>query len=178
MANSRGSGGYSLARAARYVRENARHVVAQAELVEALETEGRGAAAEAKAWLKIFQALLEIAREHQRRACEQWGGVPVLAASRDLLHPQYVLTRAEKHVREGERRVAKQADLVEILERDGDSSLVPLARNLLTTLQESLELARRHLRAEREEQALAPASMTAVVQRGARRRDRDIQNLS
>lgn len=177
MANSRGSGGYSLARAARYVRENARHVVAQAELVEALETEGRRAAAEAKAWLKIFQALLEIAREHQRRACEQWGPRPCPVA-RPPTHPQYVLTRAEKHVREGERRVAKQADLVEILERDGDSSLVPLARNLLTTLQESLELARRHLRAEREEQALAPASMTAVVQRGARRRDRDIQNLS
>jgi adenine-specific DNA methylase len=157
-ANSRVHGGYSLARAARYVRESARRVADQAELVVALKTEGRQAP-EAKAWLKIFQAFLEIARENQRKVCEQCGVVPIPGASRERLGPQHLLTRAEHHVREGERRVARQADLVEMLERGGHSSLVPPARELLTTLQESLEAARRHLRIEREAHAPAPACM-------------------
>ena len=150
--NRRELEGYSLARAARHVRESARCVVDQAGLVGALENEGRRAA-EAKAWLKIFQAFLEIAREDQRRLREQWDGVPVPTAPRVRLRSQDHLNRTERHVREGERRVARQAALVEILERNGHSSLVPEARKLLTTLQRCVELARHNLVIERFELA-------------------------
>jgi hypothetical protein len=51
------------------------------------------------------------------------------------------LTGAERHVREGEARLARQAELIEKLERSGHLRMAAQARILLVTLETSLQLA-------------------------------------
>ena len=64
---------------------------------------------------------------------------------------------AERHVRENERRIAKQTALVERLQSDGHA--VPLigARKLLAAYQSMHAVARDHLRIERKKHGLSPS---------------------
>jgi hypothetical protein len=56
---------------------------------------------------------------------------------------------AERHVAEGERRIARQRTLIVRLERDKHATTAEHARRILEVLQESLRLARVHLELER-----------------------------
>jgi ribosomal protein S19E (S16A) len=53
--------------------------------------------------------------------------------------PEDVLSQAERHVREGEERIARQTAVVEELERDGHVHAAGKARVLLATLQAVLD---------------------------------------
>lgn len=64
------------------------------------------------------------------------------------------LAQAERHVRENERRIAKQAALVERLETDGHVVPATKARKLLATFRSMNAIARDHLRIERERHGL------------------------
>jgi hypothetical protein len=67
---------------------------------------------------------------------------------------------AERHVREGEKRVARQEALVAELDRDGHGDAAARARDLLTTLRQSLQLAREHAEHERrrDDASVGPAA--------------------
>ncbi len=66
------------------------------------------------------------------------------------------LEQAQRHVTEGEQRVAKQQALIEELERDGHENMLPAARGLLAQMQSLQRLGREHL--QREEQETAEGS--------------------
>ncbi|MBV8096558.1 MAG: hypothetical protein JO110_25615 [Acetobacteraceae bacterium] len=66
------------------------------------------------------------------------------------------LARAERHVREAERHVARLAEIVDEMDRDHHPHAAAMARTLLATLQESLQLMREHLRLERQTRGLEP----------------------
>jgi hypothetical protein len=61
------------------------------------------------------------------------------------------LEMAKRHVREGRERVAHQRAILEHLERDGHQEAAREARELLSTLGESLRLAEESLERECEE---------------------------
>ncbi len=56
------------------------------------------------------------------------------------------LERARRHVLEGEQRVSRQSVLIADMERSGPSPSVVLAREVLSTMEESLRLFRDDLR--------------------------------
>lgn len=60
------------------------------------------------------------------------------------------LAQAERHVREGEERVAHQKTILTELIRDKQDVAAEKARTVLMTLETTLELAREHLRLEQE----------------------------
>ena len=67
------------------------------------------------------------------------------------------LAQAQRHVLEGEQRVAKQVDLLERMKADGDSEqLIAAAETVLATLQQTLELSREHLALEQELRGILP----------------------
>jgi hypothetical protein len=66
------------------------------------------------------------------------------------------LAQAERHVREGEKHVAHLLAIIEQLEADGHPRAAERARTILATLRRSLELARNHLRIEREARGIGP----------------------
>ena len=70
--------------------------------------------------------------------------------------PEDPLAQAERHVREGEEHVARQAAIIDELDRDNHPAAAARARKVLQTLRESLELARGHLRLERQARGLPP----------------------
>jgi hypothetical protein len=57
---------------------------------------------------------------------------------------------AERHVRSGEARVARQITLIAELEKNSHPQEVAQARDLLAVLQRNLELAHEHLRIEQD----------------------------
>jgi hypothetical protein len=67
-----------------------------------------------------------------------------------MAEPEAKLARAEHHVREGMRRVERQAALVVRLAMAGRRREAEEAQKLLATLEESLRLAQEHLRKLRE----------------------------
>lgn len=66
------------------------------------------------------------------------------------------LAQAERHVREGEGHVAHMLAIIKELEADHHPGAAERARKVLATLQRSLELARGHLRIEREARGIEP----------------------
>jgi hypothetical protein len=64
-----------------------------------------------------------------------------------VTRPEHALSRAERHVREAEERVARQAAIVEKLSETGHEWAAETARIGLITFETSLELARDRLRA-------------------------------
>jgi hypothetical protein len=60
------------------------------------------------------------------------------------------VARAERHVREAEERVARQAALVEALAGTGDERASAEARRLLANFEGTLAVARQHLAVERK----------------------------
>ncbi|MBX6745165.1 MAG: hypothetical protein IRY87_24285 [Acetobacteraceae bacterium] len=64
--------------------------------------------------------------------------------------PEDALAQAERHVREAEGHIAHQLRIIEELDRDDHPRAAAMAREVLRTLQRSLELAREHLRLEQE----------------------------
>jgi hypothetical protein len=64
-----------------------------------------------------------------------------------------LLEMAERHVLKGEERIARQQAVIEAMERDNHPNTAAKAREILTTMQESLRLARQHLDAERLKEA-------------------------
>ncbi|MBL6459469.1 hypothetical protein JMJ55_29595 [Belnapia sp. T6] len=64
--------------------------------------------------------------------------------------PEDALAMAERHVREGEGRVARQIAIVEQMNGDNRPEAAAAARTLLVTLETTLDLMREHLRIERE----------------------------
>jgi len=66
-----------------------------------------------------------------------------------VTRPEHPLSRAERHVREGEERVARQASIVEKLSEARHKWAAETARIMLATFETSLELARDRLRAVR-----------------------------
>lgn len=73
-----------------------------------------------------------------------------------MTRPDASLTQSERHVREGEKSVARLIAIAEAMERDNHPYAADRARRVLATLQSSLELARELLRLEREERGLKP----------------------
>ncbi len=65
-----------------------------------------------------------------------------------------LLQLAQRHVLEGEERVARQRVIIETMERDHHFQLVAQARRVLATMEKSLRLARQHLETERLKQAM------------------------
>ena len=63
--------------------------------------------------------------------------------------PEDSLAMAERHVREGEERVARQIAIVEEMDRDNHPQAAAMARVVLATLQATLALMRGHLREAR-----------------------------
>ena len=61
-----------------------------------------------------------------------------------------ILALAERHVAEGEERLARQQRFIQKLEEEGSQALAIEAKQLLTTMEETLTLMRDHLRIERE----------------------------
>ncbi len=59
------------------------------------------------------------------------------------------LEQAERHVREGARRIADLEGRIDELERDGHAKAAALAKDLLQTLEKTQELAVEHLNIER-----------------------------
>jgi hypothetical protein len=66
-----------------------------------------------------------------------------------VTRPEHPLSRAERHVRESEYRVARQAAIVEKLSKTGHECAAETARIGSATFETSLELARDRLRAVR-----------------------------
>ncbi|HYG88087.1 MAG TPA: hypothetical protein VD978_17705 [Azospirillum sp.] len=64
------------------------------------------------------------------------------------------LTQAERHVREGAARVDRQSAIYDKLVRDGHETEAAQAKAILNTLKDTLDLAREHLRIEREQQGV------------------------
>ena len=67
-----------------------------------------------------------------------------------------VLAMAERHVRQFEATVARQAVLAAELEAGGHSVEAERAKAVLVTFVTSLDLAREHLRIERQARGLEP----------------------
>ena len=67
-----------------------------------------------------------------------------------------LLSMAQRHVIEAEEHVARQNALIKDLERDTHAKAAEQARVVLRTLQQSLELARDHLRRERIRRGMGP----------------------
>lgn len=63
--------------------------------------------------------------------------------------PETDLQMAERHVEVGEARVARQLLLVRKLDAEGRHTEAHVARELLATLTDTLNAARRHLQIER-----------------------------
>ncbi len=63
-----------------------------------------------------------------------------------------LLQLAQRHVLEGEDRIARQRTLIETMERDHHLETAATARGILATMEESLRLAKQHLEAERLKQ--------------------------
>ena len=61
--------------------------------------------------------------------------------------------QARRHIREGEARIQRQIELLAELERDGHYEAARRARELLSTMTETLAVARRHLETEQQLQA-------------------------
>ena len=53
--------------------------------------------------------------------------------------PEDALAQAERHVREGEARIARQITLIEKLDRSGHDHVADTARELLVVFQDVLE---------------------------------------
>jgi len=64
-----------------------------------------------------------------------------------------LLQLAERHVLEGEDRIARQRAIIATMERDHHPEVAERARSILVTMEESLRLARQHFEAERLKQA-------------------------
>ena len=92
---------------------------------------------------QAIQAAMTRAVPAQRSASAR----PDVAASAS--HTPDQIAEAERHVRRAAELTAKQQVLVSALERDGHVRSMAAARDLLMTLDDSLKLARAHLRAER-----------------------------
>jgi hypothetical protein len=67
-----------------------------------------------------------------------------------MAEPEPTLAQAERHVREGMKRVERQAALVVRLAMEGYRQEAKKAQELLSVLEESLRLAQEHLRKLRE----------------------------
>lgn len=65
-----------------------------------------------------------------------------------------LLQLAERHVLEGEDRVARQRAIIETMDRDHHPEVAQRARSILATMEQSLRLARQHFEAERQKQAV------------------------
>jgi hypothetical protein len=65
-----------------------------------------------------------------------------------------LLQLAQRHVLEGEERVARQRAMIEAMERHRHPVVAAKARDILATMEESLRLAKQHLEAERRKQAV------------------------
>jgi DNA-binding ferritin-like protein len=63
--------------------------------------------------------------------------------------PGTALHIAERHVREGQQRIARQREIIEEMERDGHKRTAQVARTVLVQLVRALEPAQQHLREER-----------------------------
>ena len=70
--------------------------------------------------------------------------------------PEDIFTMAERHVREGEVRVARQEASIAKLTRDGHHAAAARGAEVLHQMRWSLELARRHLAFERALRSRTP----------------------
>jgi hypothetical protein len=59
------------------------------------------------------------------------------------------LAQAERHVAEGEQRLARQRSILEQMERDKHPGAAEQARKVLAVMEQSLRLSQQHLEAER-----------------------------
>ena len=64
--------------------------------------------------------------------------------------PEDTIAMAERHIREGEARIARQIAVIEEMDRDNHPEAAARGRQVLVTLQRTLDLAREHLRIEQD----------------------------
>ena len=67
--------------------------------------------------------------------------------------PEDLFALAQRHVREGEARVARQEEIVASLRRDGHMAAAMRGEAVLVQMRRALELGRRHLAFEIEKQS-------------------------
>ena len=66
-----------------------------------------------------------------------------------MSYPETHLAQAERHVREIEAHIARHREILTELERDKHARTAELARAVLRTLLQTLDVARRHVEIER-----------------------------
>ena len=69
-----------------------------------------------------------------------------------MKQPEDPLAQAERHFRQAQEHIIRQMEIIAKLEQDGHERMADKARGLLTTLRQTLELARDHLKRIRKEQ--------------------------
>jgi hypothetical protein len=62
--------------------------------------------------------------------------------------PEDLLAMAQRHIREGEARVARQEEIIAILRRDGHAAAAARGEAVLVQMRRALDLSRRHLEFE------------------------------
>jgi hypothetical protein len=90
--------------------------------------------------------------------------------------PETAIRQARRHVREGEKHVAKQTTLVAKLEQQGHLHEADQARQTLAVLEESLQLHREHLERELNGNKGSPPVMGMVEE--YRRRAAEAERLA
>ena len=65
-------------------------------------------------------------------------------------HHETALEMARRHVRDAEKRIARQATIVAELDRDNHTEAATLGRTVLETMRSTLNLMKRHLLAIEE----------------------------
>ena len=66
-------------------------------------------------------------------------------------HHETAVEMAQRHVREGEKRIARQEAMVAELDRDNHPEAATLGSKVLETMRSSLDLMKRHLQAIEEQ---------------------------
>lgn len=162
--------------AQRHVIEAEDAVARQIMVVEDLEKgHHQRAAAGAKKTLEMLQGILKGAREHlhvetgspfpssrdETARTLPSAGCNVTQAEANAPHAQSTRhpTKVQQHVVEAERHVVHQKEIVAELERNGHKRALALARKVLMTLEQSLQVAREHCELEsRDKPPRAPLS--------------------
>jgi hypothetical protein len=67
--------------------------------------------------------------------------------------PETLLAKTERHVAQGEQRIARQQALIEDLEREHHREAAARERTVLATMESSLRQMREHLEKDRDEAA-------------------------
>jgi hypothetical protein len=104
----------------------------------------------------------EAAREVVARAGRLRLPTPTCGAERQNRSGETLLALAQRHVLDGERRVARQRAIIEELERHHHTEIAATARYITGTIEVSLQLSRQHFERLREADGPHPMGTGAL----------------